>query len=229
MVVRLATQIVNVNTFAVLVDVGDRCARAPLETTAFMDAVVCRAARLDECVSGRGCECGGVKTGIDFAQVASIWSAIHDGSSGMRWWEFEFHLGKLLARCGEIGGLGSRSGRGSGSRSRFGSVVHFDELLCDARLVQKGCNRFGCGIVEECSECGVVGERGLTFFIYLLIIVDEILGVVAVGGVLECAKSGVCICVVVFTAACWRTTNAFTADMCARGDALIFMVAGLNK
>ena len=224
MVVRLATQIVNVNTFAAIVDVGDRCARAPLETTAFMDAVVCRAARLDKCVSGRGFECSGVKTGIgiDFAQVASIWGAIHDGSSGMRWWEFEFHLGKLLARCGEPGGLRSGSGSGSG-------VVHFDKLLCDARLVQKGCNRFGCGIVEECSECGVVGKRGLTFFVYLLVVVDEILGVVAVGGVSECAKSGGCICVVVFTAACWRTKDAFVTNTRTRGDALIFLVVGLDK
>ena len=222
MVVRLSRQIVDMNTFAAFVDVGDRCARAPLEALAFMDAVVCCAARLDKCISGRGFECSGVKTGIgiDFAQVASIWGAIHDGSSGMRWWEFEFHLGKLTARFGEAGGFGSGSGSG---------VVHFDKLLCDAMLVQKGCNRFGCGIVEECSECGVVGERGLTFFVYLLVVVDEILGVVAIGGVLECAKSGGCICVVVFTAACWRTKDAFVTNTRTRGDALIFLVVGLNK
>lgn len=106
MVVRLATQIVSVNTFAVLVDVGDRCARAPLETTAFLDAGVFSAACLDECVSGRGCECGGVKTGIDFAEVASIWGAIHDESFGMRWREVEFHLGKLTACFGEARGFG---------------------------------------------------------------------------------------------------------------------------
>ncbi len=53
----------------------------------------------------------------------------------------------------------------------------------------------------ECGECGVVGERGITFFIYLVVIIDEILGVVAVGGVSECAKSGMVVSVVVFTAA----------------------------
>ena len=53
----------------------------------------------------------------------------------------------------------------------------------------------------ECGECGVVGERGITFFIYLVVIIDEIFGVVAVG-VLECAKSGmVVVSVIVFAAA----------------------------
>jgi hypothetical protein len=31
----------------------------------------------------------------------------------------------------------------------------------------------------ECGECGVVGERGITFFIYLVVIIDEIFAVVA--------------------------------------------------
>ena len=121
MVIRLATQIVDMNAFAAFVDVGDRCARAPLEASAFMDAVVCSAARLDECIFGRGCERDGVKIGIDFAQVASILGAIHDGSFGMMWREFEFHLGKLTACFGEAGGLRS----GSGSRS---GVMHVNKL-----------------------------------------------------------------------------------------------------
>ena len=90
-----------------------------------MDAVVCSAARLDECISCGGRERDGVKTGIDFAQVASIWCAIHDGSSGIRWWEFEFHLGKLTACFGEAGRLRSGNGGGSGSRS---GVMHVNKL-----------------------------------------------------------------------------------------------------
>ena len=137
MVIRLSRQIVDMNSFAALVDIGDRCARAPLEASALMDAVVCSAARLDECIFGRGCERYGVKIGIDFAEVASIRGAIHDGSFGVMWWEFELHFGKLLACCGETGGLGGGNG-GSGSGS--GRVVHCHELLCDAGGGQKGCD-----------------------------------------------------------------------------------------
>jgi hypothetical protein len=72
------------NAFAFFVDVTDRCARLPHEASAFMDAIVSTATRLDECVSGGGRERLRVKTGIDFFQVASIWGAIHDGSFGMR-------------------------------------------------------------------------------------------------------------------------------------------------
>ena len=81
----------------------------------------------------------------------------------------------------------------------------------------------------ECSECGVVWECWVTFFIYLLIVIDEILGVVAVGGGSECAKSGGRVSVVVFTAACRRTADTFTTDMRARGDALICLIFGLDK
>ena len=84
-----------------------------------MDAVVSSATRLDECISGGGCERLRVKTGIDFAEVASIWSAIHDGSFGVRWWELEFHFCKLTACFGKAGGLGS----GSGS-----DVMHVNKL-----------------------------------------------------------------------------------------------------
>ncbi len=184
-----------------------------------MNAVVCSAARLDECIFGRGCECSGVKTGIDFAEVASIWGAIHDGSFGVMWWELESHLGKLLACFGETGGLGGGYG-GSGS----GSVVHCHELLCDVRLVEKGCDGFGSGGVMKCSECYVVGEGCDVLFVYLFEVADEIfevgagVGVGWVGGVLECAKSGVSVCVVVLATACRRTTDAFWRRKCTSSN-----------
>ena len=81
----------------------------------------------------------------------------------------------------------------------------------------------------DCGECGVVGERGVTFFVYLLVVVDEILGVVAVGGVLECAKSGAAVSVVVFTTACRRTADTFATDMRACSDILICLTRGLDK
>ena len=81
----------------------------------------------------------------------------------------------------------------------------------------------------ECRECGVVWECWVTFFIYLLVIVDEILGVVAIGGVLECSKSGMAVSVVVFAAACCRTADTFTTDMRTCGDALICLTRGLDK
>ena len=65
----------------------------------------------------------------------------------------------------------------------------------------------------ECGECGVVGECWVTFFIYLLVVVDEIFGVVAVGGVSEYAKSSMCISVVVFATACGRTADTFAIDI----------------
>ena len=73
----------------------------------------------------------------------------------------------------------------------------------------------------ECSECGVVGECWVTFFIYLLVVIDEILGVVAVIGGSEYAKSGGRVSVVVFTAACCRTADTLTTDMRTLGDILI--------
>ncbi len=81
----------------------------------------------------------------------------------------------------------------------------------------------------KCSECGVVGECWFTFFIYLIVIIDEILGVVAVGRVLECAKSGVSVSVIVFAAACWRTAHTFASNFCTCGDALIYFTRGINK
>ena len=210
LVIRLSRQIVDVNAFAALVDIGDRCARAPLEALALMDAVICSAASIDECIFGRGCERYGVKTGIDFAEVASVWSAIHDGSFGVRWWELEFHFCKLFARLGEAGGLGIGNG----------SVVHFDELLCDARLVEKGCDGFGRGGVMKCSECGVVGKGCDVLFVYLVEIASEIfevdVGAWIGGGVLKCAKSGVSVSVIVFAAACWRTKDTFLCGECTR-------------
>ena len=75
----------------------------------------------------------------------------------------------------------------------------------------------------------MIGECGFTFFIYLLEIADEIFGVVAVGGVSKCAKSGVRICVIVFAAACWRTTDTFASDIRTGGDALGGFFGGLDK
>ena len=79
----------------------------------------------------------------------------------------------------------------------------------------------------KCSECGVVWECGVTFFIYLIVIIDEIFGVVALGGgVSECTKSGVvCISVIVFAAAYRRTTNAFASDFRTCSD-ILFAIAG---
>ena len=76
----------------------------------------------------------------------------------------------------------------------------------------------------ECGECGVVGECGITFFIYLVVIIDEIFRVVAVG-VFECAKSGMVVSVIVFAAACWRTADTFTGNIRTRGDVLSAGVA----
>ena len=77
----------------------------------------------------------------------------------------------------------------------------------------------------ECGECGVVGECWVTFFIYLVVIIDEIFGVVAVGRVSECAKSGMAVSVIVFAAACWRTADTFTSNIRTRGDVLFAGVA----
>ena len=77
----------------------------------------------------------------------------------------------------------------------------------------------------ECGECGVIGECWVTFFIYLVVIIDEIFGVVAAVGVLECAKSDVAISIIVFAAACWRTTDTFTSNIRTRGDVLSAGVA----
>ncbi len=130
------------NTFAFFVDVIDRCFRTPFEASAFMDAIVSSATCLDECVSGGGRERLRVKTGIDFAEVASILGAIHDDSFGMMWREFEFHFRKLVACLGEAGGLGSgRSGCrcGSGSGSGCG-VMHVNKLEYGFGLCEKRCH-----------------------------------------------------------------------------------------
>ena len=71
----------------------------------------------------------------------------------------------------------------------------------------------------------MVGERGITFFIYLVVIIDEIFGVVAVGVVSECAISGMAVSVIVFAAACWRTADTFTGNIRTRGDVLSAGVA----
>ena len=73
----------------------------------------------------------------------------------------------------------------------------------------------------ECGECSVVGERGITFFIYLVVIIDDIFGVVAVGVVSECAKSGMAVSVIVFAAACRRTADTFAIDTRTFGDILL--------
>ena len=223
MVICLAFQVIDMNAFPFFVDVGDRCAGLSLEAAACMNAVVCSATRLDECVSGRGCECSGIKIGIDFTQVASIWCAIHDESFGMRWRELESHLGELLACFGEAGGF-RRGGGGCGGGG--GGIVHFDELLHDAWLVQKGCSRFGSGGVVKCCECGVIWEGCLIAFVYLIVIAHKICEVVAAAiagktGLVKCAKSGICVNVIVLTAACRRTTNTFRCGECTLGDALL--------
>ena len=73
----------------------------------------------------------------------------------------------------------------------------------------------------EGGECGVVWECGVTFFIYLGEVLDELLGVVGGGWVLEYTKSGVCISIVVFTAACRRTANTFAINAGAFSDILL--------
>ena len=81
----------------------------------------------------------------------------------------------------------------------------------------------------ECGECGVVGECWVTFFIYLLVVVDEIFGVVAVIGGSEYAKSGGRVSVVVFAAACCRTADTLTTDMRTLGDILLDIFGGLDE
>ena len=81
----------------------------------------------------------------------------------------------------------------------------------------------------ECGECGVVGECWVTFFIYLLVVVDEIFGVVAVIGGSEYAKSGGRVSVVVFTAACCRTADTFATDMRTFGDISTGIAGGLDE
>ena len=71
----------------------------------------------------------------------------------------------------------------------------------------------------------MVGECWVTFFIYLVVIIDEIFGVVAVGVVSECAKSGMAVSVIVFAAACWRTADTLTSDTRTLGDILSAGVA----
>ena len=132
------------NAFTFFVDVIDRCFRTPFEASAFMDAIVSSATCLDKCVSGGGRERLRVKTGIDFAEVASILGAIHDGSFGMGCREFEFHFRKLVACLGKAGGLGSgRSGcgRGCGYGCRRG-VMHVNKL------------EYGFGLCEKCCYGG---------------------------------------------------------------------------
>ena len=127
------------NAFAFFVYVIDRCATFPFEASAFMDAIVSSATRLDECVSAGGRERLRVKTGIDFAKVASL-GAIHDGSFGMGWREFEFHFRKLVACLGKAGGLGSgRCGCGCGCRR---GVMHVNKL------------EYGFGLCEKCCYGG---------------------------------------------------------------------------
>ena len=196
------------NAFAFFVDVIDRCAGAPLEASAFLDAVVTFATHLDECVSGRGGEGFGVKIGIDFAQVASIWVAIHHDSFGVRRRKIEFHLGKLSARLGETGGF--RFGDGSGCRGGCWEIVHFNKMMDGANLGQKICSGFCGGIVMKCCERGVVGKGGVTFLIYLLEIFDKIFGVVAEALVLKYAKIVRRVSVIVLATAYTRAADTFS-------------------
>ena len=102
-------------------------------------------------------------------------------------------------------------------------------MVCGFDLRKKCCERSrGCFVMKR-SERDVVAECGITFFIYLSEVVDEILSVVAVGSVLERAKSGVRISIVVFTAACWRTADTFATNIRACGDILSCLTRGLDK
>ena len=69
--------------------------------------------------------------------------------------------------------------------------------------------------VMKCSDCGVVGEGCDVLFVYLFEVADEIF---EVGAVLECAKSVVSVSVIVFTAACRRTTDAFWRRKCTSSN-----------
>ena len=77
----------------------------------------------------------------------------------------------------------------------------------------------------EGGECGVVWECGVTFFIYLFEVFDEMMGAVGGGGgIFEYAKSVVRIHIVVFTAACRRTANTFAIDTRTCSDVLIYLI-----
>jgi hypothetical protein len=77
----------------------------------------------------------------------------------------------------------------------------------------------------EGGDCGVVWECGVTFFIYLFEVFDEMLGVVGGGGgIFEYAKSVVRINIVVFTAACRRTANTFAINAGAFSDILLCLI-----
>jgi len=77
-----------------------------------MDTGVFFAARLDECVFGGGCECDGVKVGIDYAQVATIEGATHDESFRVRWRDIKFHHVKFTVHLGEVDVFVVGSGNG---------------------------------------------------------------------------------------------------------------------
>ena len=77
----------------------------------------------------------------------------------------------------------------------------------------------------KCCECYVVGEGCHVLFIYLFEVADEIFEVgagagvgVGVGDVLKCAKSVVSVSVIVFTAACRRTTDTFWRYSCTSSN-----------
>ena len=147
------------------------------------------AARLDESL---------LKGELCWVEVhdADTSSTDDDGSFGVVWWESEFHFAEQVLRTRVV-----MCGWG---RCGCGCVVHVNKLQSGFHLSEKPCHCRRSRFVVECGECGVVGECRFTFFIYLVVILDEIFRVVAGAfvGVLKCAKSGVRISVIVFATAC---------------------------
>ena len=76
----------------------------------------------------------------------------------------------------------------------------------------------------ESSECGMIRKCGVTFFVYLEKVLDQLVGAVGGGGVFEYTKSGVCIIIVVFATACRRTANTFASNMSAFGDVFVSLI-----
>ena len=80
--------------------------------------------------------------------------------------------------------------------------------------------------VMKCCDCAVVVECAITFH-KLLVIVDEIFGVVA-SGVFKYTKSFVLVGVMFFSASGGRSANSFVGRVCAEGDIFGDVLRGLD-
>jgi hypothetical protein len=93
----------------------------------------------------------------------------------------------------------------------------------------------------NCGECGVIGECSETVYMYLVEVVDKVLGVVAHGVLVsvlvsegnreaaKCAKSVVRVRIIVLTAACGRTTNGGFGYFRTSCDVFGGLLGGLDE